>query len=178
MDGMKERFDYEELIAPVRERMMRIIWRVVRHPNEAEDTMQEVLSIVWKKRDRISGHPNPRALVLKICINAAVDSLRRQRRGGRFVDSGVIDRLPDTATGSACDQAEIERMVKRAVGRLPRKQAVAVLMRILEERSYQEIADVLGCREATARTHVLRGRAKLRRWLSHLKPSGHEEIFQ
>lgn len=175
---MKERFDYEELITPVRERMMRVIWRVVRHPDEAEDTMQEVLSIIWKKWDRIACHPNPQALVLKICINASVDTLRRQCRAGRFVDSGVIDRLPDRAAGSARGQAETEAMVKRAAGRLPRKQAAAVLMRILEERSYKEIAEVLGCREATARTHVLRGRAKLRKWLSHLRPSGHEEVFQ
>ena len=38
MDGMKESLSYEELIEPVRERMMRTIWRVVRHPEEAEDT--------------------------------------------------------------------------------------------------------------------------------------------
>ena len=176
MDGMKERLGYEELIDPVRERMMRIIWRVVRHPEEVEDTMQEVLTIIWKKRDRIFRHPNPQALVLKICVNAAVDTLRKQRRAGRSVDSEIIGRLPDPVAGSERNQAETEGMVKRAIGRLPRKQAVAVVMRVLEGRSYKEIAGALGCREATARTHVLRGRTKLSRWLSCLRPSGQEEV--
>ncbi|HUU38535.1 MAG TPA: RNA polymerase sigma factor [Candidatus Desulfaltia sp.] len=171
MDGMKERLGYEELIAPVRERMMRIIWRIVRHPDEAEDTMQEVLTLVWKKLDRISRHPHPQALVLRMCVNASVDTLRKQRRRGRFVGSEVIGRLPDAAAGSERHQAETEGMVKRAIGRLPRKQAVAVVMRILEGYSYKEIAGALGCRETTARTHVLRGRAKLSHWLSHLRPS-------
>jgi DNA-directed RNA polymerase specialized sigma24 family protein len=53
---------------------------------------------------------------------------------------------------------------------------VAVVMRILEGYSYREIGEALGCREATARTHVLRGRVKLRRWLSHLAPAGDEEV--
>jgi RNA polymerase sigma factor (sigma-70 family) len=176
MDGMKERLGYEELIDPVRERMMRVIWRVVRHPEEAEDTMQEVLAIVWQKLDRISCHPNPQALVLKICVNAAVDTLRRQRRGGRFAGSEIIDRLPDAAAGSERNRAETERLVRGAVGRLPGKQAVAVVMRVLEGYSYKEIAVALDCREATARTHVLRGRAKLSRWLSDLRPSGREEV--
>jgi RNA polymerase sigma factor (sigma-70 family) len=176
MDGMKERLSYEELIDPVRERMMRIIWRVVRHPEEVEDTMQEVLAVIWKKRDRIFRHPNPQALVLKICVNAAVDALRRQRRVDRFAGSAIIDRLPDSAAGSGRDRAETEGLVRRAVGRLPNNQAIAVVMRVLEGYSYKEIAGALGCREATARTHVLRGRAKLSRWLSYLRPSGREEV--
>ena len=173
---MKESLSYEELIGPVRERMMRTIWRVVRHPEEAEDTMQQVLTIIWKKRNRVFRHPNPQALVLRICANAAVDALRKRRRAVRFAGSAVVDRLPDKAGGSGRDRAEMEKEVRKAVARLPKNQATAIIMRVLEESSYQEIAAVLGCREATARTHVLRGRAKLDRWLSHLRPSGLEEI--
>lgn len=176
MDGMIEKLGYEELIAPVRERMMRIIWRIVRHPEEAEDTMQEVLAVIWRKRGRILRHPNPQAFILKICVNAAVDTLRKQRRSDRFVGSGVVDHLPDAAAASRRAQAEIEGLVRRAVGHLPKNQAVAVVMRILEERSYREIAAVLGCREATARTHVLRARNKLARHLSYLRPSAQEEV--
>ena len=178
MDGMKENLSYDELIAPVRERMMRVIWRVVRHPEEAEDTMQEVLTIIWKKRGRIARHPNPQAFILKICVNAAIDTLRKQRRSDRFVGSGEVDHLPDAAASSRRAQAEIEDLVRRAVGHLPKNQAAAVVMRILEERSYREIAAALGCREATARTHVLRARNKLARHLSYLRPSGQEEVFR
>jgi RNA polymerase sigma-70 factor (ECF subfamily) len=176
LDRMMERLSYDELIAPVRERMMRVIWRIVRDPDQAEDTMQEVLARIWKKLDRISGHPNPQALVMKICINGAIDSLRRQRRAPRFVNPQVLDRLPAPDSGG-WEQRETETKIREAVGRLPRKQAAAVVMRILEGQSYAEIARALGCRENTARTHVLRGRAKLSRWLSHLRPSSSKEIM-
>jgi len=176
LDGMRERLTYEELVAPVRERMMRIVWRIVRNPDEAEDTMQEVLTLVWKKLDRISRHPCPQALVMRICVDAAIDALRKQRRERRFVDSGILDRLP-APDSNGWEQREIESKIREAVGRLPRNQAAAVVMRILEGQSYEEIARALGCREVTARTHVLRGRAKLSRWLSPLRSSMSEEEF-
>ena len=175
LDGMRERLTYEEFVAPVQERMMRIIWRIVRNPDEAEDTMQEVLALIWKKLDRISRHPNPQALVLRICANAAVDALRKQRRERGYVDSQILDRLP-ASDSDGWEQRETETKIREAVGRLPRNQAAAVVMRILEGQSYGEIARALGCREATARTHVLRGRAKLSRWLSHLRSSASEEV--
>jgi RNA polymerase sigma factor (sigma-70 family) len=175
-DGMREELTYERLIAPIRERMMRTIWRIVRNPDEAEDTMQEALTLVWKKLDRISRHPSPQALVLRICVNSAVDTLRKQRRGRRFVDPEVLDRLAAPDSGG-WEQKETEAKIREAVGRLPRNQAAAVVMRVLEGQSYREIARALGCRENTARTHVLRGRVKLSHWLSHLRPSASEEIL-
>jgi RNA polymerase sigma factor (sigma-70 family) len=174
LDGMEERLTYEEFLAPIEERMMRTIWRIVRHPDEAEDTMQDVLTLLWTKRDRISRHPNPQALALRICVNAAVDTLRKQRRGRSFVDPRALDRVPAPASGG-WEQREAEIRIREAIGRLPRNQAAAVVMRILEGQSYGEIARVLGCREVTARTHVLRGRAKLVRWLSPLWASASKE---
>lgn len=138
--------------------------------------MQEVLTLIWKKLDRVSGHPNPQALVMKICVNAAIDALRRQHRGRRFVDPQVLDRLPAPASDGEWERKETEAKVKEAIGRLPRKQAAAVLLRVLEGQPYEEIARALGCRENTARTHVRRGRAKLSRWLSHLRPSLSKEV--
>jgi RNA polymerase sigma-70 factor (ECF subfamily) len=174
-DGMNEGMSYEELIAPVRERMMRIIWRIVRDPDEAEDTMQEVLTLIWRKLERFSGHPNPQALVIRICVNAAVDALRRQRRSRRFVDYRTLDSLPAGHSTDAWENKETEIKVKEAIARLPRNQAAAVLLRVLEEQSYGEIARALGCGENTARTHVLRGRIKLSHWLADLRPSSSKE---
>lgn len=130
MDGMSEELTYEELIAPVRERMMRIVWRIVRDPDEAEDTMQEILTVIWKKPDGFSDRPSPPALVLKICVDRAVDALRRRQRQRRFVDPQILDRLPASESGDGWEGKETEAMVREAISRLPRKQAVAVLLRV------------------------------------------------
>jgi RNA polymerase sigma-70 factor (ECF subfamily) len=61
--------------------------------------------------------------------------------------------------------------IASAISRLSRHQAVATLMRIVEEQSYEDIAAALGCAPATARRHVARGRERLRVLLAHLTPS-------
>ena len=74
------------------------------------------------------------------------------------------------------ERKEIEGEVLAAIARLPRKQAAAVLMRIIQDQSYRAIAQALGCRETTARIHVSKGRAKLSRQLSHLSSKSTEEV--
>jgi len=149
--------------------MMRTIWRVVRHPELTEDTLQDVLTIIWRKLKRIRRHPNPHALILKICVNAAYDSLRK--RFYRQENSSLLDKFPsssDTTVSNGLERKKMEDEILKAIGRLPKKQAVAVLMRIIQDQPYNVIGQTLGCSEITARTHVSRGRARLSQWLSHL----------
>jgi len=169
-----EKTIYKQLIAPVESQMMRSIWRIVRHPELAEDTLQEALIIIWKKRERICCHPNPHALILKICLNAAYDSLRKRARFRKQQNSSLLHKLQspsETTVSQALERKKTEDEIFKAIGRLPKRQAVAILMRIIQDQPYDVIAQTLGCSETTARIHVSRGRARLSQWLSHLHTS-------
>ena len=169
-----EKLSYEELIAPIESRMMQSIWRIVRNPETAEDTMQEALTIIWRRLDRIRNHPNPHALILKICVNASYDSVRKRFRRRQKERFDVIDKLPAPSDSNAADTLVRKRMkdeILAAISRLPKKQAIAVLMRIVQGEPYDAIAEALGCSEKTARVQVSRGRGRLSRWLSHLIPA-------
>ena len=163
----------KQLIQPVERRMISSIWRVLRDPDDAEDALQQALEIIWKRLNRIRKHPNPHALILKICIDTAYDVLRRrirtnQREDVRELEEGFAETslIPSEALANQETEAEIYG----AIGQLPCNQAKAILMRLTQEQSYKDIADALGCSEATARTHVKRGRARLRDLLAHLLP--------
>lgn len=175
---------YEELIETIETRMMRSIWRIVRNTEEAEDAMQEALTIIWRRWERICRHPNPEALILKISIDVAYDSLRTQFRRHRMGDVFKIMLLKTSDNplkASPYEELigqETEAEVLRAIARLPRRQAVAALLRILYEQSYSDIASTMGCSEATVRIHVSRARARLCRWLSHLNPGYLPEVSQ
>ncbi len=167
---------YEALIQPIEGQMTRTIWRIVRDKEEASDTLQEALATIWKRMDRVCTHPNPQALILKICIDAAYDTLRKRRRGDRNRDETPeeLDKRKNAQTDAPETRFRAEQTEKEvldAIARLPKKQATAMLMRLVREESYETIAQVLGCKETTVRIHVTRGRAKLQKWLSHLKPS-------
>lgn len=170
--------EYQRLIAPIEDRMMRAVWRVVRDPDDTEDAFQEALLTVWKRWDRICAHANPHALILQICIHAAHDVLRRKVRQGRWLDAVAIpEEIPDTAASAiqSISVAEQDAAVLRAIGSLSKNQARAILMHAVEEVPYNAIAAAMGCRESTVRKHVARARTKLRVLLSHLIPEVHKE---
>jgi len=174
-----EKLFFEQLIEPIEHQMMRSIWRIVRDPEMAKDALQDSLAKIWKRLDRIRSHPNPHALILKICLNAAIDSLRKRKRLRQHEKTEPLHRFPiqsDTKAYQALESKKIEAEILEAIDRLPRRQAVAVLMRIIQEQPYAVIAQAMECSETTVRIHVSRGRARLSQWLSHLKPASLKEV--
>jgi len=166
---------YERLIAPVESRMIRTIWGIVRDPDEAQDALQEALAVIWRRWDRLQKHPNSEALVMRICINAAYDALRRRRRRLRwFGTQGLPVDAPDPAPSAvqAVAGAEARLRVREAIASLSRRQATAIVMHAVEGIPYEGVAAAMRCREVTVRTHVARARAKLRVLLADLAPSG------
>jgi len=180
----RREFDYDALVKPMEGRLMRSIWRIVRQKEAAEDALQDALAVIWRKRDAVARHPNPEAFILRISIDAATDAVRKMRRRLRHEIPGLPDQAADNSAFPVSREAE-DRVVRagilEAIGRLPRRQAAAVLLRLVEEQSYEEIAQAMGCSGTTARIHVMRGRASLARRLAHLRPgvsAGHGEREQ
>jgi RNA polymerase sigma factor (sigma-70 family) len=151
--------------------MLATVWRVLRHEQDAEDALQTAVATVWRQRGRIERHPNPHALILKICADAAIDQCRRrQRRRERHDVAAMADALPTPRSDPAQDAIDRELLddVMAAITKLPAHQAAAVVMRLLQDEPYGSIAAALGCGTATARKHVARGRERLARSLQHL----------
>lgn len=160
---------FARLVLSQRTRMLRSIWRVVRDADAAEDALQDALAVLWRRLPTLARHPNPEALVLRVCLNSAYDQLRARSRHSRHL---VALDGEDLAAVARCDPSFDQKMlldeVLGAIGRLRRPQATAILLRALRGESYESIGRVLGCSEITARVHVLRAREGLRRLLSHV----------
>lgn len=161
--------------------MLRTVGRVVRDPDAARDALQDALVRLWQRRHVVRSHPNPEALVLRVCLHAAIDQTRRRLR--RKETSAAPLELqaggPGHGPSDALERREQREAVLEAIAQLPPRQALAVLMRVVEEQPYAVIASALCCAEITARIHLMRGRARLGRLLAHLAPDqgrkgGHE----
>ena len=154
--------DYERLIRPIEDQMMRSVWRITQNADDAEEALQEALALVWRRFLRIRRHANPQALILRICMNAAYDVLRRKARRQRWEQDAPADAMESARTPrEAAEAQEQESAILRAIGQLSRNQALAVTLRLVQEQSYEAIARAIGCRENTVRKHVERGRARL-----------------
>jgi len=157
---------------------MRCVWRIIRDPADADDAFQEALANIWKNWSTVLRHPNPQALVLRMCIHAAHDMLRRKVNRLRWQNADETpEDIPDRSASAfqSLSLAEESGQVLRAIGALPKNQARAISMHAIEEMSYNEIAAVMDCREATVRKHVFRARVKLRNALSYLIPLTRKE---
>jgi len=169
--------EFERLVLPLRDRMMRTVWRVARDPELAEDAFQEALVTAWRKLPELASHPNPPALVLRICLDAAVDQLRARQRRQRL--AVPLERVRgaaarDESPARQAEATEQTRLVLTALARLKGQQATALLLRAIHELPYATIAQALGCSEPTARVHVSRAREKLRQWLAPGQPAREE----
>jgi RNA polymerase sigma-70 factor (ECF subfamily) len=173
-DAMANReFDYDTLVRPMEARMMRSIWRIVRQRETAEDALQDSLTVIWRKRDTVARHPNPQALILRISVAAAYDAVRKSRRRLSHEIPGLPDQPADASAAPVTKESEdrsLRAAILEAIGRLPKRQATAALLHIVEEQPYEEIARGMGCSETTVRVHVMRARAALVRRLVRHRP--------
>ena len=153
---------------------MKCVWRIVQDKHVASQALQEALLIVWKQRQRVEQLPNPEALVLRICADVSIDELRKQyRRTTHEEPLSDAHNTPHMGENSPAEEVlrkELHEEIRKAITMLPKKQAVAIMMRIVEGYSYSDIADCLGCSDVTVRTHVKRGRLRLATLLNHLMP--------
>jgi len=161
--------DYDRFIAPIEDRIIRCIWRIVRDQHDAQDALQNVLARIWKRPRRVFGHANPTALILRMCANSAYEVLRQKLR---HPATAAVSDVPgrEGQPSDAMVQQEQRLQILHAISKLSRKQAAAVLMRLVEQMPYSEIAAALECSEVTARVHVQKGREQLRLRLGNLAP--------
>jgi RNA polymerase sigma-70 factor (ECF subfamily) len=122
----------------------------------AEDLAQEAFLRAYQHWARVGHYDRPDAFVRRVVANMAVSFGRRRAAEGRA--------LVGLAAGgrSAVDDLEPpDAAFWQHVRSLPRRQAQTVALFYLEDRSAEEIAEILHCSASTVRVHLYRGRLTL-----------------
>ena len=123
-------------------------------PDEAEDCAQETFLAALRAFPRFDGR-NPKAWILTIARNKAVDSARARSR--RAEACGELSASADPAA-----PAPMRGAIWSAVSRLPEAQRAALVMRFALDLRYREIGAALDCSEAAARQRVAAALTALR----------------
>lgn len=173
---------YRELIRRYERPVFSLIFRMVRDKQLAEDLSQETfiktLNAIGSYRPEFKFS----SWIFKIANNAAIDHLRR-----RELDTLSLDGAPNAATPDAIeatilqigDKAEspLEEMeakelggaIEAAISRLRPEYRSCILLRHVDGRPYEEIAEILDLPLGTVKTYIHRARNELRLSLEHLK---------
>ena len=173
---------YRELIRRYERPVFALIYRMVRNREQAEDLSQETFVKVLNAIDSYRPEYKFSSWVFKIANNAAIDHLRRRELNTLSLDGSPHAATPEAIEATALqisDHAEspLEEVearelggeIEEAIARLRPEYRTCILLRHVEGRSYEEIADILGLPLGTIKTYIHRARNELRIALAHLR---------
>jgi RNA polymerase sigma-70 factor (sigma-E family) len=152
---------FEEFLAARLSALLRYASALTGDRHRAEDIVQTVLARAERRWRRISRMDAPEAYLKRMITNEFL-SWRRLRSSQ---ETPVPDQTIHAASVPVSDHAQRHAdrdEVWAGITGLPPKQRVALALRYYEDLSYGEIASILGCSEATVRSHVSRALATLR----------------
>lgn len=164
---------YEELIARFQQPVYNIVYRMLNDPNDANDVVQEVFFKVFRRVGSFRGESTLKTWIYRIAVNEACNRRRYfQRHLRQEVD---LDRSSDSGwslqdTLAADDESPYEEVLGReqhalleqALAGINPIYRAALVLREIEELSYEEIADILQIALGTVKSRILRGREALR----------------
>jgi len=155
-------------------KVFNVAYKFVGKHDEAEDLTQDIFLKIFKSLDTFDRRANFQTWLISISRNLCIDhyrSVRKERETiDREVDTGEL--APATAEPgpvAALEQRDRVALLKQALSALPETLRTAVLMRDIQELSYQEIADQLRLPEGTVKSRINRGRTELARQIRKLR---------
>ncbi|MEP9383972.1 SigE family RNA polymerase sigma factor [Nocardioides sp. KR10-350] len=149
--------------------LQRFAYLVTGNADEAPDLVQDALANAMPRWSELAEAGTAEAYVRRSIVNGSVSRWRKDRRLVAVEDvEHVVRRHTPDATERLDDADEAWQLVQT----LPATQRAAVVLRFYEDLSFAQIALVLDCPEATARSHVHRALARLRQQLAQPPEEG------
>ena len=173
---------YRELIRRYERPVFALLFRMVRDRELAEDLAQETFVKALNAIDSYRPEFKFSSWIFKIGNNAAIDHLRRRELDTLSLDGSPHAETPEAMQATALqigarqespldtvEAKELGSEIEAAIGRLRPEYRSCILLRHVEGRAYEEIAEILDLPLGTVKTYIHRARNELRVALAHLK---------
>ncbi len=167
---------WDEIVRTYRRRVFNIAYKFTGRHDLAEDLTQDVFVKIFKSLDTFDRRANFQTWLVSVSRNLCIDhyrSVRKEREAiDRDVDPGDLAPVaPTTSPYAALEATDRASLLRRGLKELAPSLREAVVMRDLQELSYQEIADKLGLPEGTVKSRINLGRNELARQISRIRES-------
>lgn len=165
---------YAEIVHRYRNQIYNLILRMVRRREEAEDLTQETFIKAFNALARFNAEYAFSTWLYKIAVNNCIDYFRKKRLKTFPIDNPITSKegelqreFPDQQAGPDQGLMDKERhmTIQEAIDSLPEKYRQAILLRHAQDKSYEEIALVLGIPIGTVKVRIFRAREMLKKKL-------------
>jgi RNA polymerase sigma-70 factor, ECF subfamily len=173
---------YAWLIGEFQRPVYGLVYRMVADPTDAADTTQDVFLKVFRGMKNFHGESSLKTWIYRIALHEAANRKRwwfrhKAREApiepvesseGATGDSAILQALTDQNDSpfENVAQLEVRRRVEGELRRLPEPYRTTLILRDLEEMSYEEIAEVLQVSLGTVKSRLTRGRRILKERLA------------
>jgi len=169
---------FRELYDRYKDRVYNVCFRTTGNPTDALDAAQETFGIVFRRIREFRFQSRFSSWVYRIAVNASID-LKRRSRTRRFASLEAVQEAGDAEGGrfevyddsaempsQVVSRRELEDEVQRAILRLSDKLQQVIVLRYVENLSYEELAEVLDISLGTVKSRLSRAHEALNRELT------------
>ncbi len=173
---------YRELLDRYQRPVFSLVYRMVRDRELAEDLAQETFVKVFNHLESYNPKYKFSSWIFKIASNLSIDHLRKKTpelvsldgsRNARTSEEAESSRITIASSDQTPDQhleaKELGGEIELAIGQLRSEYRTAIVLRHIEGRPYEEIAEIMEVPLGTVKTYIHRARSELRELLAHLR---------
>jgi RNA polymerase sigma-70 factor, ECF subfamily len=142
-----------------------VAMRLLGHPDDAADAVQEALIAALRRADTYRGEASVRTWLCRITANVCIDRIRRER----LRPTAAWDDRAPAAGGDHAGRVVTQMAVDEALAELTVEQRVAVVLVDMQGWPVAEVAQLVGVPQGTVKSRCARARTRLAELLGHLR---------
>ncbi|UYL09037.1 sigma-70 family RNA polymerase sigma factor [Bdellovibrio sp. SKB1291214] len=155
-----DRRSFSELVKRHQRSVLRLSLRFMKDTDAAEDVTQEAFIKAYEKLNSFEGRASFKSWLFQIAVNTARNKLREFKRD--TVDFEDANLAVDAEAENTLVHTAVADILQKEVEKLPMKQKTALVLRVYEDLSFNEIADIMECPYDTAKANYRHALLKLR----------------
>jgi len=167
---------WEEIVSIYSRRIYNLAYRFTSRADAAEDLTQEVFIRVYRSLDQYDAKQGDlQNWLMRLARNLIIDDYRKRQRAPQDTHAEDLEgHTYHLRAANASQQKELERhelgeQVQAGIDKLPPDLRTCVILRDIEELTYQEIVDLLRIPEGTVKSRINRGRIELAKILRRMR---------
>ncbi len=167
---------WEEIVSLFSRRIFNLAYRFTSNMEAAEDLTQDVFIRIYRTLDQYDPKQGDLAnWLMRLARNLIIDDYRHRQRNPQNSMAEAVDdhsfhlRAVGNSAHREMERREIAAQVQQGIDKLPADLKTCVILRDIEELSYQEIVDVLQIPEGTVKSRINRGRIELAKILRRMR---------
>lgn len=151
---------FSEIVKRHQKSLLRLSLRFVRDLDSAEDVVQESFIKAYEKLNAFEGRSAFKSWLFQIAVNTAKNKLRERKRAITDIDS--VQLAVGAVAETSLVHSALSQEIQEEIDKLPTKQRTALILRVYEDLSFKEIADIMECPYDTAKANYRHALIKLK----------------